>query len=111
MLTEQQRQRFRALQQSELDGTLAPTEQSELQALARQIEAEEAEYLRPATEHIHQERLQIQEQNRALQLLIRRKERLARRLERVLALSASERQKINTQVKAILDGGSARSAK
>ena len=103
MLTEQQRQRFRTLQQGEEDGILSLPEQAELQTYVQQIEAEEAVYLRPATERIRQERLQIEEQNQALQAVMRRKERLARRLERMLALSASEREKINAQVKAILN--------
>ena len=111
MLTEAQRQRFRALQQGEEDGTLSVAEQAELQAFVQLIEDKEAAYLRPATERIRQERLRVEEQNQALQALIRRKERLARRLERVLALSSSEREKINAQVAAILNSSSAGAAK
>lgn len=111
MLTEPQRQRFRALQQSELDGTLSPTEQTEMEAFVQQIEAAEAAYLRPATEHIRQERLRIEEQNKALQEVIRRKERLARRLERILALSAAEREKINAQVASILNANTTGAAR
>lgn len=103
MLTESQRQRFRALQRGEEEDTLSPTERAELQAFVQLIEQKEAVYLRPATERIRQERLRLEEQNRALQALLRRKERLARRLERILALSASEREKINAQVTAILN--------
>lgn len=39
MLTEQQRQRFRALQQGETDGTLSPTEQAEMHTFIQQIVA------------------------------------------------------------------------
>ena len=111
MLTEAQRQRFRALQQSEMDGTLSPTEQAEMEAFVQQIETAEAVYLRPATERIRQERLRIEEQNKALQEVIRRKERLARRLERILALSAAEREKINAQVAAILNANTTGAAR
>jgi uncharacterized FlaG/YvyC family protein len=103
MLTEQQRRRFRALQMKEDDGTLSLSEQAELQALVQLIEEKEAGYLRPATERVRQERLLLEEQNKALEALVRRKERLAKRLERVLAFSISEREKINAQVAAILD--------
>jgi hypothetical protein len=105
MLTEAQRQRFRALQQREEDGTLSLTEKAVLQAFVEQIEAGEAAYLRPAVERMRQERLQVEAQTKALHSLLRRKERLARRLERILALSASEREKINAQVSAILNAG------
>ena len=103
MLTKQQRQRFRELQQREEDGALSSAEQAELQNFVQLIEDKEAVYLRPATERIRQERLRLEEQNKELQALIRRKERLARRLERVVALSAAEREKINAQVAAILN--------
>jgi hypothetical protein len=103
MLTEQQRMRFRALQTKEEEGTLSPSEQIELQTFVQWIEEQEADYLHSATERMRQERLLLEEQNRALEALIRRKERLAKRLERVLAFSFSERKKINAQVTAILD--------
>ncbi len=102
MFTAPQRQRFHALQQREDEGTLAPSEQAELQAFVQQIEAEEAIYLRPANERIRQERLQLEAQTAALKILLRRRERLAHRLERVLALSAMEREKINAELSAIL---------
>ena len=105
MLTEAQRRRFRALQQKEDMGTLSPAEQAELQAFVQLVEDEEAVYLRPATERMRQERLRLEEQNNMLQALTRRKERLARRLERVLALSAAEREKINAQVTATRNAG------
>jgi len=103
MLTEQQRRRFRTLQTKEDDSTLSLSEQTELQAFVQLIEEKEAGYLRPATERLRQERLLLEEQNGALEALVHRKERLAKRLERVLALSISEREKINAQVAAILD--------
>jgi hypothetical protein len=111
MLTEAQRQRFRALQQKEDLGTLSPAEQAELQAFVRLVEDAEAASLRPATDSLRQERLRLEKQNEALQTLVRRKERLARRLERVLALSGSEREQINAQVAAVLNPGSGGAAK
>lgn len=110
MLTDSQRQRFRALQNAEDNGTLSVSDQAELQAFVQLIEDKEAAYLRPATERIRQERLRLQEQNQELQILLRRKERLERRLERMLALSAAEREKINAQVAAILNATAVGSA-
>ena len=111
MLTELQRERFRALQQKEDNDTLSGAEQEELQGFVQLIEDAEAVYLRPATERIRQESLRLEEQNRALQALVRREERLARRLERFLALSASERARINAQVRAILNANPTGAAK
>ena len=87
MLTELERERFRILQEKEDNQTLDAAEAAEWQGFIDRIEAEEAAYLRPAIERERQERLKIEAQNRALKNLIRRRERLARRLERVLAFS------------------------
>ena len=76
MLTELQRQRCRALQNGEENGTLSLEEQAELQAFVQLIEKKEAVYLRHATERIRQERLRLEEQNQELQVLVRREERL-----------------------------------
>ncbi|MCW3055901.1 MAG: hypothetical protein JWN14_5071 [Chthonomonadales bacterium] len=103
MLTKQHRRHFRALQTKEDNGTLSLSEHTELQAFVQLIDEKEAGYLRPATERIRQERRLLEEQNRALEVLVHRKERLTKRLERVLALSISEREKINAEVAAILD--------
>lgn len=108
MLTEAQRQHFRELQQKEDEGILSVSEREELQALIQIIEDAETVYLRPATERIRQERFKIAEQNRALEALIQRKERLARRLERILSLSLAEREKINAEVAAILNTNTTR---
>ena len=102
MWNEEQQQRFQALRTRERQQALNPMEQAELARMIQELEAEEAAYLRPATERIRQESLRLEEQNKALQVLVRRKERLARRLEHVLVLSASEREKINSEVTAIL---------
>ena len=111
MLTDSQRKRFRALQNGEDNGTLSPAEQVELQTFVQLIEEKEAVYLRPATERIRQERLQSEAQNQELQELLRREERLQRRLERFLALSAAEREKINARVAAILNANATGTAK
>ncbi len=106
MLTDEQRERFAALQQREEQGILTEAERSELNGLIAQVEADEAAYLRPATDRVHQERLQIEAQNAALKHLVRRKERLARRLERFLAASRAEQEAINAELTQILRTGS-----
>lgn len=107
MLTEPQRQRLSELQQREEDGVLNAPERKELNRLIQIVAAVEKEMLRPATEHIRQERLQIQAQNAALKTLLARKERLVRRLERVLALSQTENAAIQSQLSEILSPVSA----
>jgi len=102
MFTELQRRRFSELQQREEDGVLSASEQEELNSLIQYVEAKEKEYLRPATNHIREERLLIQEQNKALKTLLRRQERLVRRLERVLASSQEERAAIQSSLSEIL---------
>ena len=52
MWHEQQRQRFQALRQRELNGALTSAEQAELALLMQEVEATEAAYLRPATERL-----------------------------------------------------------
>lgn len=106
MLTEFERERFHVLQQREDDGSLLPSEREELRAFVQQIEDAEAAYLRPATERIRLQRLRSEDQNRALEALIRRKARLAQRLERVLEFSEAERNRINSEVNLILNPAS-----
>jgi len=102
MLTEPQRLRFSELQQQEEAGILNAPERRELNILIQMVEAVEKEGLRSATAHIRQERLQIQAQNAELKTLLARKERLVRRLERVLALSQTENAAIQSQLSEIL---------
>ena len=102
MLTEQQRTRFSELQQREEDGTLEALERAELNVLLEHLEAQEKAYLLPATERMRQERLQLHAQNEALKTLLRRQERLVRRLEHVLALSEAERAAIQSRLSEIL---------
>ena len=111
MLTASQRQRFRALQNGDENGALSAEEQAELQAFVQLIEDKEAVYLHPATEHIQQERLQIEERNRALLALIQQKEQLVQRMERMLASSKSEQEKITEHLTAILNTNSASTAR
>jgi hypothetical protein len=108
MFTEQQRKRFAALREREQISTLTEAEQAELEQLIRQVETVEAAYLRPAVERTRQERLQKEAQNVALKTLIRRQERLVRRLERFLALSRAEHEAINTELAHILGVGASR---
>ena len=103
MLTEQQRKRFSELREREENGTLDASEQEELNSIIQYIEARESEYLRPATERIRQERLQLHSQNAALKTLMRRQERHVRRLERFLALSKAERAAIQSRLLEILN--------
>ena len=57
------------------------------------------------------ERLQIEEQNRVLLALIQQKEQLVQRMERMLASSKSEQEKITEHLTAILNTNSASTAR
>ncbi len=80
MWEEQKRERFRQLRLHQENNALTPAEEQELAALIEEIEAGEAAYLTPATERLRQEQEALEGQNRALEVLARRKEELVRRL-------------------------------
>src|SRR5437867_704878 len=94
VLTDEQRTRFRELQARSDSGAITNSEQDELDSFVRTIELDEAAYLRPATERIKAERTEIESQNDELRALLRRQERLANRLERVLEKSRIEQDAI-----------------
>jgi cell division protein FtsB len=102
MWDQAKRNRFQDLRRRELEGALPPAEREELVGLVAELEAEEAAYLSPATERLRREREQLDAQNRALSELIRRKEALATRLQRVLLETQAERQAIEQEARRIL---------
>ena len=107
MLTDSQRQRFRALQNGDENGALSAEEQAELQAFVQLIEDKEAVYLHPATERLEQRNLQLAAQNTVLKTLVEREKRLNRYLQRVLKKVDSERHAISTELASILGASSA----
>lgn len=108
MLTEDERTRFRALQARADAGSLTNDEQTEYEGIIRQIEADEAVYLRPATERLRQECVEAEARNDALRQLVHRQERLARRLQRVLEKSRAEQSAIKTELTGIMSGSARR---
>jgi hypothetical protein len=104
MWDEQKRSRFHQLRQRQRDGGLPTVEQAELALLVKELEAAEAGYLTPATERLRQERETLEAQNRALEVLGRRKEVLALRLRDFLAEAQAERQAIESEFAAVLAG-------
>ena len=108
MLTEDERTRFRALQARADAGSLTSDEQTEYQGFIQQIESDEAVYLRPATERLRQECIEAESRNEALRQLLRRQERLARRLQRILEKSQVEQNAIQTELSGIMSGSAHR---
>src|SRR5271165_3942469 len=104
MWDEQKRLRFQELRQRELAQALTEAERAELTLLVEELEAEEARYLKPATEKLQQEREAIESRNRALEALVSRKEALVARLRKLLAETQAERQAIESELAAILAG-------
>jgi hypothetical protein len=96
--------RFRQLRQRLRDGELLDAEQEELALLTQELEATEASYLAPATERLRQVTESIEGQNRALEVLGRRKEALALRLRNFLVEAQAERQAIESEFTAVLAG-------
>lgn len=106
MWDEPTRRRFELLRQREIAGVIANTERSELESLVEELQSAEATYLTPATERLREERQELDTQNRALEVLARRRETLARHLHDVLAEAQAERRAIQGELTALLVGGS-----
>lgn len=103
MWDEQQRARFESLRFRQQP--LSEAELAELARLTNELEAAEAEYLRPATERLRSEREVVEAQNRALEALSRRKSDLVARLRDVLQTAREERRAIDGELAAVLAGG------
>jgi hypothetical protein len=102
MWNDEKRRRFQTLRQREHE--LTAHEQAELLALVQELEAVEAVYLTPATERLRKQRDAIEDQNRALQALVSRKEALLQRLRVVLNETQAERQAIERELATVLAG-------
>lgn len=102
MLTDLQRKRLSELQEREENSILNLSEQEELDSLIHIVETKEKEYLQPASERLQQDDIQIRTQNDELKILARRQERLARHLERVLALAQTESSAIRSRLVEIM---------
>jgi small-conductance mechanosensitive channel len=101
------RSRFETLRHLEEEGVLTEAEQAELERMVAEIEAAEAAYLAPGTERLRAERAQIAAKNAALQELIRRKEELVQRLEKMLDEVKAERRAIDEELERILGSSTA----
>jgi hypothetical protein len=101
------RARFETLREREEDGVLTEAEQAELARMIAEIEDAEAAYLAPAAERLRAERAQIAAKNAALQELIRRKEELVQRLEKMLDEVKAERRAIDEELERILGSSTA----
>jgi hypothetical protein len=81
-MTEAERARFQYLRGSQFNGeTLTDAEQAELSRWIASIEDTEAAYLRPANDRLRAAAEALEERNRILGALIRRKESLVERLQ------------------------------
>jgi len=102
MWTDEQRTRFQTLRDREEEGRLTDDERAELTAMIAEVEAMEATTLRPATERLRAERERLEAQNRDLQGVLERKERLALRLRDVLSAAETERRQLDEELARIL---------
>jgi len=99
MWNDQKRQRFRELR---LGGQLNEFEQVELAALVKELEDEEAAYLKPSAERLRRENELTERQNTELDKLIKRKEALVQRLKNVLAETRAEQRAIANELANVL---------
>jgi hypothetical protein len=93
-------QRFQLLRA--LPEPRSATDQAELDALIRELEAVEAAYLSDATRRLGNEREQIEARNRRLESLLARRRSLAERLENTLAEVKAERRAIESELATVL---------
>src|SRR5437588_10394915 len=98
MWNDEQKRRFQELRTRELQNELTTSEQAELTRLIHELEEEEAAYLRPANQRLDAKIRRTQQQNRVLKDLVRRRQNLIRRMERLLADSQKEQQFIDREV-------------
>jgi hypothetical protein len=104
MWDDQKRARFQQLRQRQREGMLQVTDQAELAALERELQAAETSYLTPATERLRQDRVSLETQNRTLENLTLRKDALVRRLRDFLAEALAERNAIDRQLAEVVAG-------
>ncbi len=72
MWNDEKRKRLQALRSTANPEGLNESEQREISALVLELESEEVELLRPATDRVRDERMAIEAQNRVLEELLRR---------------------------------------
>lgn len=104
MLDEQQHTRLEELRQREHGQPLTEMERAELEQLLQDVESAEAAYLTPATKRLREEREAVESQNRTLEDLVCRKQKLEQRLREFLADAQAERQMIEEELAAVLAG-------
>ena len=92
MWNDVKRKRFNDLRN--LDRPLTLSEQEELDGMVRELEADEAAYLQPATERLNRENEQAARRNEELRKLAERKQALVVKLQKVLADTRVEQQAI-----------------
>lgn len=104
MWTDEQQRQLDALREKELAGTLAADEQQQLELLFAELDAEEAEMLRPAMERMEQEHQQdqaelarLQRKKELLTTLAVQEEQLLQRAQAVLQEVQSEKARLRAE--------------
>ena len=90
MWEEQKRARFQELRRRHDESVLTEVERAELASLIEELDAAESAYLTPATQRLQQEREVLESQNRALAILVRRKEAMVQRRRDLRSLYGGE---------------------
>ena len=101
MLSPTQKRRLQALRQQD-ENCLADGEREELNKLIQLVAEEQDASLAASTERLREERMRLEQENDGLRALLARQQRLAKRLERVIALSKAEKKAIASDVERLL---------
>lgn len=105
MLNDMEKRRLAVLRALEETGALSQPEHAELALMLERLDEAAAAQLAPATARLRHERESIEAQNQSLQVLVRRKEALAARLQTLLNEARVERQAISDEQARILSAG------
>src|SRR2546423_5716096 len=107
MWDEERHARFQALRTANRQGSLSEADRAELAGLIRELEDEEAAYLRPASQRLEEEARQLEAHTAPLREILKREKRLAARLERELSAAQKEQDSLRDEKAQIVAAGKA----
>jgi hypothetical protein len=101
--TEQKSQRFQALRRAEAHGALTDTDHAELEALFAELDADEADALRPAFERMDAEDAELEAKTNTLEAEAGELARIAQEEERLLVEARSYLERLEQRSAALAE--------
>lgn len=108
MWDEGKQARLDALRDKEEQGALCAEEERELCALYAELDAEEAERLRPAIERVHQDAEVLHQRNARLSALVARRRQLLEQMRLQIARWLDEDERLQAEAGSLLTAGGSR---